>query len=428
MKYIVSIFLFSIVFFSGGTVYAQSCATIEGVSSSTPTVASGKPYTCNVTVAEGSAGSKNIACGVSFDGGYPFDFCPSDEFFSGWSGNVAGFNCVFPNTNIPKDIKKVELVGYDFGAGCGPEQGKRVEVTLVKDASPSAEQKPEDQLPQVRTTLWDVLKDIFGGGGGDTGGGNDNGDTGGGDTGGGDTGNGTPSPTAGSTNTSQTVKQLLKVDSASYGEDLKSKMRPCLANAAQYQGAEKASGVAWQVLAGIHKRESDGCDSSRSLVSGRPIGGNEPDVPRATCSSGRSGPGVPFPNAQGGCSFRTFQDTVIYAAEHLKGKIGKTPETFEELAKALARYNGSANAQDGNANCGRHAQAIKQIYGYSIPYSSCPAQFWGDDNPYVMNLFDSKHQGMAILFCADGQYCNAYTADRRMGSLTGARVISTLSQ
>lgn len=420
MKKIIFLFIAATVFAGAPSVNAQSCATIESVSSSTSSVASGKPYTCNVTVTEGDAGSRNIACGISFDGGYPFDFCPSDEFFSGWSGNVAGFNCVFPNTNIPKDIKKVELVGYDFGPGCGPEQGKRVEVTLVKDASPSAEQKPEDQLPKVRTTLWDVMKDIFGGGGSDTGGGDTDGDTGG-NTGGGDTGGGntggedTGGNNGGNTNTSQTVKQLLKVDSASYGDDLKSKMRPCLTNAAQYQGAERVSGVAWQVLAGIHKRESDGCDASRSLVSGRPIGGNEPDVPRATCTSGRSGPGVPYPNAQGGCSFRTFQDTVIYAAEHLKGKIGKTPETFEELAKALARYNGSANAQDGNANCGRHAQAIKNIYGYNIPYASCPAQFWGDDNPYVMNLFDSKHQGMAILFCADGQYCSSYTPDRRMG-------------
>jgi len=174
---------------------------------------------------------------------------------------------------------------------------------------------------------------------------------------------------------------------------------------ASYQQAEATTGVPWQILAGIHYREGD-FNSSNSLVSGRPIGQIEPDIPAGGCSSTYT---VGQPIAMdGGCGFRTFTDSLIYAAEHFKGKLGnRVPTNPQELVVTLASYNGVP----GNSNC-HWAQYSSWA---SIP-GNCPAQYIGEDNPYVMGFYDTKHENMYTIYCRDGEICPY--VDTRLGTLS----------
>ncbi|NTU72824.1 N-acetylmuramoyl-L-alanine amidase [Candidatus Roizmanbacteria bacterium] len=156
----------------------DTCATITNVGASNSTVESSKVFNCNVGVTSDYAGSKSVACGISFDGGWPLDFCPSDAFFGGWSGSTASFNCVIPNTNV--SAKKVELVGYDFRSSCGPSTGKRILLNLKQTSvnavtTPSSSSgndfkfttqsvnstplssDPAEQMEYVRTILGSIL-------------------------------------------------------------------------------------------------------------------------------------------------------------------------------------------------------------------------------------------------------------------------------
>lgn len=179
---------------------------------------------------------------------------------------------------------------------------------------------------------------------------------------------------------------------------------------ASYQAVERATGVPWQVLAGIHYREGS-LDPNMSLASGRQIGEREPDIERGGGCSSEYTEGEPVALPGGGCGFRTFTDSAIFAANHLKGKNGgSVPASFPELAKSLAYYNG----YPGNSNC-----------YHGAPYPNCPAQFPGDDNPYVMSLFDKPHEIMYIIFCNDGVKCNPPNQDPRPGV---ASVIMGLSR
>jgi len=182
---------------------------------------------------------------------------------------------------------------------------------------------------------------------------------------------------------------------------------PCIANQNVYEEASSKTQIPWYVFAAIHYNEG-GCRKSGSLVSGREIGANEPDIVRAGgCSSGRTGPGIPTPLPSGGCGFSTLLDSAIYAGNHLKGKIGKVPETFEEIVKAFSRYNGG-----GNRNCER------------TPYTNCPRQFYGEDDPYAMNYFDAKHEAMYLVYCADSTPCNPPRNYPRPGAVTFMRLIA----
>lgn len=182
-------------------------------------------------------------------------------------------------------------------------------------------------------------------------------------------------------------------------------------NIAVYKEAAAQTGIPWQVLAGKHYIEGS-MGANKSLVSGRTIGTDEPDVRRSGggCSSGSTGPGkaVPVP---GGCGFNTLLDSAIYAGNHLKSKIGgNPPQSFEELVKALSRYNGG-----GNSNCGR-----------GVPYHFCPPDFEGEDDPYPMNYFDTKHNLMYLIYCADLTKCNPPKIFPRPGVMTIIRAISEL--
>lgn len=180
----------------------------------------------------------------------------------------------------------------------------------------------------------------------------------------------------------------------------------CLNKKSIYEPAGSATGLPWQIIATIHSLEA-GCGSG-SLVSGRAIGENEPDVVRSGgCSTGRIGPGVPIVLPDGGCGFASLLDSAIYAGNHLKGKIGKTPENFEELVKAFGRYNGT-----GNANCGR------------VPaYTNCPPFYESEDHIYPMNWFDQRHDLMYVVYCADRVKCNPPRPYLKSGGMTVLRIL-----
>jgi len=134
--------LFTVIVLPGNA--EAGCAEILDIRINVNEISSGKPYSCEVQVDSGSSGSRTIACGVSFNGGYPMDFCPSDQFFQGWSGSTARFNCIFPNTRIAGETDTVEMVGWDFDSGCDVANGKRKRVTLVRvdTESPDPEGTP----------------------------------------------------------------------------------------------------------------------------------------------------------------------------------------------------------------------------------------------------------------------------------------------
>lgn len=153
-------------------------------------------------------------------------------------------------------------------------------------------------------------------------------------------------------------------------------------NISIYQEASRQTGVAWEILAGIHYREG-GMGPSSSLASGRPIGQVEPDV--RDCEEEYQ-PGRPY-RVGNGCVFKNLLDTAIYAGDHFKGKNdGSAPSTLEELVGALSRYNGG-----GNANCGK----------LPTPYTGCPRLYSGEDDPYAVNLLDKKHEKMYVIYCTD---------------------------
>lgn len=189
-------------------------------------------------------------------------------------------------------------------------------------------------------------------------------------------------------------------------EQIQALMKQYPENIPIYQQAEAQTGVPWQVLAGKHFLEG-GSSPTSSLVSGRRIGAVEPDIaPNRngdSCSSARSGPGIPVPIG-GGCGFTTLLDSAIYAGNHLKQKIGAAPQNFVDLVKALGRYNGT-----GNSNCDKS------------PYSNCPPAFESDDHPYPMNYFDSKHDTMYIIYCADLTRCATPRRFERPGVMAVVR-------
>lgn len=182
-------------------------------------------------------------------------------------------------------------------------------------------------------------------------------------------------------------------------------LNPSTANV--YKSASQMTGVPWEVLAGIHYREGN-ANPNFSLVSGRKIGSNEPDV--SGCSKNQI-LGKPKPLSSGGCGFMSLLDSAIYAANHLKAKIAKTPETYQEIVTALSRYNGG-----GNSNCNK------------TPYTSCPASFKGEDDTYVLNLYDKRHVEMFIVYCEDHVRCNPPKKDQRPGVLTVTKWLSELAE
>ena len=137
------------------------------------------------------------------------------------------------------------------------------------------------------------------------------------------------------------------------------------------------------------------------MVSGRPIGATEPDIPKVNCSGKKSGQGIPIP-IKSGCGFKTLLDSAIYAANLLKGKVAGDLNGYQQIIKALGKYN---HARRGNCN--------------NVPqYKGCPKHFDQEDHPYALNLFDKRHTTMYLIKCSSG----CPKPDKRAGSFTAAQI------
>jgi beta-lactamase class A len=139
-----------------------ACATITDVSISESVVESGKLFSCKVTVTGSSAQMPSVGCGVSFDGGQPLNFCPSDSSFGGWHGNVAVFNCLIPNTNV-QNAAKAQIVGNDFEcdkAAKNPGTSMRKSIQLKVDPAKAGE-TPVQAAGQV-DTVRQILQTLLG--------------------------------------------------------------------------------------------------------------------------------------------------------------------------------------------------------------------------------------------------------------------------
>lgn len=225
--------------------------------------------------------------------------------------------------------------------------------------------------------------------------------------------NGTPIPTP---LNSLTPYPTLDIETPqgtlTYSSQVVNGVRNCLNNKSIYQQASSQTSIPWQYLAAIHYMEGN-CNPNQSLVSGRAIGAVEPDVGK-NCSSQINQLGKPIP-VGGGCGFTNLLSTAIYAGNHLAGKIGKPPQTQEELAKAFGRYNGI-----GNANCDPTTGLPR------TPYKYCPAAYEGDDHIYATSKLDQKHELMYLRYCGDGQLCANPPVFQRIGALTVVYIINNV--
>lgn len=154
------IILFLLFGFTTAVNAQTGCAQVQAVRVSPKTVEKRQKYTCEVDVAPESVGSKNIGCGISFDGGYPRNFCPSDITFKGWNGNTAVFECIFPEGNFTAE--KIEAVGWDFT--CDAEKGKRTSLTLIQSgiSGTPAPENAQEQEEEARNLLTEVFTLFFG--------------------------------------------------------------------------------------------------------------------------------------------------------------------------------------------------------------------------------------------------------------------------
>jgi hypothetical protein len=134
----------------------QSCVQILQVYTDPATVTPNTLFRCLVQT---DRVSRNVACGVSINGSWPQNVCPSDQFFGNWRGNTAVFNCVLPDKNLFRGNNALELVAYDFGVNCGPETGKRISLnySLVSDEQQS---NPSSQSAAVNSSSQSAVVDI----------------------------------------------------------------------------------------------------------------------------------------------------------------------------------------------------------------------------------------------------------------------------
>lgn len=128
---------------------AQTCAKVVSVTLlGKSSVSYNAPFDCIVTVENPTTEQKkNIACGISINGEFPKNYCPSQtdgnySFFGGWQGNEAYFHCVLPNTDDVAKATKLELVGDDFSPGC-PQQTRVAIPLTVNQSNPSVTASPQ---------------------------------------------------------------------------------------------------------------------------------------------------------------------------------------------------------------------------------------------------------------------------------------------
>ena len=248
------------------------------------------------------------------------------------------------------------------------------------------------------------------------------------------------------------------------GEVIKTK---CLPNKDTYQKAQADTGLPWELFAAIHYIEGQ-CEEDRSLVSGRKsiktasnydkvsisdedaalgdvttntssenlrtspksatgVPQCEPDIERFhTCNTEQQNPGDPVlgeckPDGKDeavrqGCVFNSLEASALYSAINMKGLAGdKTPEVLEDFAKMISRRSGG-----GNRNCS------DELPNTRTNYSGCPRLYEGEDDAYVMNWMDAKHETMYIIYQEDLKQLSKDDALlwQRPGVLTIMRLLS----
>ena len=184
--------------------------------------------------------------------------------------------------------------------------------------------------------------------------------------------------------------------------------KSCLKNQAVYRRVEQETGLAWQMVAGVHLVEGS-CGSTASCYSGRIFGELEPDMGNNCTKHARK--------VAGGCVFDNLLNSCLDGAVHFIDKIGKVPRTLPQFAEAARGYNGIYND-----NC----------YPGNSPYSWCPAAFKGADHTHPMSWFNgdlickqnpNAQYCLYKIYCYDGEKCAFGTPQERLGSVTVAKIL-----
>ncbi len=139
------------------------------------------------------------------------------------------------------------------------------------------------------------------------------------------------------------------------------KLNPKLESA--YAAAEQATGIPCEVIAGIHFEEgssafTDGGDPTTVSVQNGGAASRDGGLETSAINAGKTLLNHPHSNTQ-------------------------------ELIGDISDFNGG-----GNSNC-------QLGYPFPIPFSGCPRQFIGDDDPYATNMLDARHTDMYLLYHGD---------------------------
>jgi hypothetical protein len=136
----------------------QNCVQIKKVSVDQDVIKIKKLFKCFV---ETDQISNTIACGISVNGSWPQNFCPSDQFFGGWRENIATFNCVIPNEILLNGKNDIELVGFDFRSNCGPSMEKRISLKYNPVSLSENNKEIPNSAEEMINSAIELLKIIF---------------------------------------------------------------------------------------------------------------------------------------------------------------------------------------------------------------------------------------------------------------------------
>ncbi len=199
------------------------------------------------------------------------------------------------------------------------------------------------------------------------------------------------------------------------GLNNKNNVAKCLVNKEIYKKAACVNKVPWQILAGIHYIEG-GCDKRRSLHDGSILPSINVNIaPVASkCPKGspKSTAGYIYMEINGkiGCGFETMYDSALSAGFAIRNLSGSpSAMNFSSVVKGLSKYNGSVNM-----NCGKTS------------YKNCPPLFYGEDDMYPLNFFDSRHEVMYFVYDVAADPARNNTRFLTPGVLTVARLLGGL--
>ncbi|MEK7633648.1 MAG: hypothetical protein AAB437_02280 [Patescibacteria group bacterium] len=199
------------------------------------------------------------------------------------------------------------------------------------------------------------------------------------------------------------------------GLNNKNNVAKCLENKEVYKKASCVNKIPWQILAGIHYIEG-GCDKRRSLHDGSILPSINVNIAPVSlkCPKGnpKSTAGYIYMEINGkiGCGFETLYDSALSAGFAIRNLSGSpSAMNFSGVVKGLSKYNGSVNR-----NCG------------VTKYSNCPPLFYGEDDMYPLNFFDSRHETMYFVFDVAADPARNNTRFLTPGVLTVARLLGGL--